>query len=161
MVLDENLAPDWKFALIFRQVLDVAVTLRVSGDLRRCPASSAPASTVPQNPQRLAPLFNPARLRSARDVRGLTQAALAERMQFRLSASAISQLEKGDIKPSSHSLAWLADAIELPETYCVKSSPMPDGFFRSLRKAPRGTRRRALGTASMLRDLVDAVERDV
>jgi Zn-dependent peptidase ImmA (M78 family)/DNA-binding XRE family transcriptional regulator len=117
------------------------------------------ARAVPPSPQRLAPLFNPDRLRAAREARGLTQAALAQILKPNLSASAISQLEQGSTKPTTQTLARLAEALNFPETYFVRSSVVPDGFFRSLRATTVGTRRRALVHASMLHDLVEVLVR--
>jgi Zn-dependent peptidase ImmA (M78 family)/transcriptional regulator with XRE-family HTH domain len=78
-----------------------------------------------------------------------------------LSASAISQLEQGLTKPSSLTLARLVEALKFPDTYFVRTSTVPDGFFRSLRSTTVGTRRRALVHASMLHDLIDVLAKHV
>ncbi len=59
----------------------------------------------------------PERLKHARDLRGLTQADLAERSQ--LQPSAISHFEAGTRKPSFENLRRLATALEVPTDYLL------------------------------------------
>ena len=59
----------------------------------------------------------PERLRTARELRGLSQGDLANRARFQ--ASAISHFETGTRKPSFDNLRRLADALEVTTDYLL------------------------------------------
>lgn len=93
------------------------------------------------------------RLRLAREARGESQTELAAKAG--LSAAAISQFENGAARPSSHTLARIADALDFPPAFFDRASG-PNvgeelgGFFRSLRSTSATDRRRARSRAQLL-----------
>jgi Zn-dependent peptidase ImmA (M78 family)/transcriptional regulator with XRE-family HTH domain len=115
-------------------------------------------------------LFSPARLRLAREYRGLTQTALAA--SAGISSAAISQFEKLDgNRPAPTTLLGLAEALDFSLSFFAvqaapssrRSTDLADvgGFFRSLRSFSVTDRRRALAVPHCVRDLADALERRV
>ena len=76
----------------------------------------------------------PARLRAARELRELTQEALADRAS--LQPSAISHFESGTRKPSFDNLRRLADALEVSTDYLlgrtneISGAPTTDQLHR-------------------------------
>lgn len=92
------------------------------------------------------------RLRIARDLAGLTQAALAR--DIGVSPAAVSQFEGGAAYPSPSTLARLAEALDVPEPFLIR--PLVDtheGFFRSLRRTAVGARRHARAVAHVAHDV--------
>lgn len=67
----------------------------------------------------------PARLRAAREKRGLTQGELAKRAGLQMSA--ISHFETGTRKPSFENLRRLADALDVTTDYLLGRSEDFDG----------------------------------
>ncbi len=120
---------------------------------------------------RLAALTDPRRVRRARESQRLTQAQLADRLVqagHRISAPALSQIERGVSKPSAETLAALSLVLEHPVGFFVaRGSPTrqadvdPAGYFRSLRATSARDRRSALAQAFLVHDLVVAVEQRV
>ncbi len=101
------------------------------------------------------PGFVGARLREAREVRGLTTIALAE--MTGVSRQAISQYEKGRSSPSPDVLVSLARVLNVPETFFTKPERQLNRgtiFYRSMSSATKGARARAEGRFSWLRDIV-------
>lgn len=88
--------------------------------------------------------FEPDRLREAREVRSLTQPALAEMVG--LTRQAISQYELGRSNPSPETLSAIANCLRFPEHRFVRplvnraSIPI---FFRSMASASKSARARA------------------
>jgi Zn-dependent peptidase ImmA (M78 family)/transcriptional regulator with XRE-family HTH domain len=119
----------------------------------------------------VARLFSPQRLRLAREARGLTQTEVGRRLG--MSSAAVSQFEKADARPSTATLARLAEVLSFStEFFATSSSPSsrPDsefdqvdgyGHFRSLRSITAAQRRQALSITQLVRDLVDALSRHV
>lgn len=113
---------------------------------------------------------NPARIRSARMLRGLTQQEVTESMpaSTRISPAALSQLESGRTSPSERTLRGLARALDVPEAFLrarwheegerAGSNPV---FFRHLRSTPKRERLRAEAHAALVFDLLAAVDQDV
>src|SRR5262245_19206644 len=121
---------------------------------------------------KLAALTDPGRVRRARESHRLTQSELAQRLTaagHRISAPALSQIERGVTRPSPDTLAALSSVLEHPVGFFARrgSAPMrtddtePGGYFRSLRTTSARDRRHALSSAYLMHDLVVAVERRV
>lgn len=119
----------------------------------------------------VARLFSPQRLRLAREASGLTQTELSRRLG--MSSAAVSQFEKADARPSTATVARLAEALSFSiEFFATSSAPSSrsddeldrfDGYghFRSLRSITAKQRRQALSITQLVRDLVDALSRHV
>lgn len=107
-------------------------------------------------------LFDPQRLRIARQLAGLKRSQLAERVG--LSAAAISQFENGTTKPRASSLAEIALRLGMPVGFfAVTGRPLltmstDQTFFRSLRRTSQMDRERAAAHAVLLAELVRLVE---
>lgn len=112
---------------------------------------------------RVAPLVAAERLTLARELRGLTQAALVERAGGRFTAAALSQLEQGRFRPSPATLVAISQAVGCPLDFFVArpNDRPPHGFFRSLRSTTARTRRQQLARARLLHDFIAAVEEHV
>ena len=65
----------------------------------------------------------PRRIRAARELRGLTQKAVVEKMNYDISTAALSQIENGKVRPSGATLAALADVLEVPLAFFSAQSP--------------------------------------
>ena len=123
--------------------------------------SSSPAGTEAA----VRRLFDGRRLRLARELRGLTQSALADLVKDsrKLSAAAISQFERGDARPSVSAIAALSEALQVPAAF-LSRRPSPAGngaFFRSLRSASVGDQRRARALATVVSECAASLERHV
>lgn len=101
------------------------------------------------------PGFVGARLREAREVRGLTAVMLAEIVGVR--RQAISQYETGSSSPSPAVLRTISGAVNLPEQFFL----MPERhyergtvFYRSMSAATKGARSRAERRFGWLREIV-------
>lgn len=121
---------------------------------------------------RLVALTDPRRVRRAREAQRLTQSALAKRLAdagHAVSAPALSQIERGVIKPSPETLLALAAVLEHPVHFFVARAALtgatdevdPHGFFRSLRSTSARDRRAALAQAFLVHDLVIGLEQRV
>ncbi|MGV9565621.1 helix-turn-helix domain-containing protein [Streptomyces sp. NPDC003480] len=98
------------------------------------------------------PAFERARLRTARELAGMSQAQLAR--EAGLTPAAISQFEGGAARPSPETFAALAEILAVPSGFFRE--PMTeshDGFFRSLRRTSVVDRRRARAIAHVAHDL--------
>ena len=114
----------------------------------------------------VAPIFDPARLRLAREASGLRKGELAERLE--VSPAAISQFESGSAKPSAATLAKLALALKFPVGFFAYegeredvSLDVSDTFFRSLRSTRQIDRQRAVAHAALTWEVVQHLERRV
>lgn len=98
-------------------------------------------------------VFEPARLRLARELQEWSQADLAR--QLGLSPAAIGQFESGATRPSQDSVDRMAAILGVPTRFM--SLPVTDtheGFFRSLRRTSISHRRRARALAYIAHDVV-------
>lgn len=113
----------------------------------------------------VAALFDRNRLRTARELRGLTQVDLARETGSVTSAS-VSQFENGHTRPSAATLRRLAVALRVPLTFFAAPArpPQPEGttgFFRSLRSTAPRDRQQALAYVQLARELALEVEKVV
>lgn len=116
--------------------------------------------------ERLAPLTDPTRVRRAREGARLTQGEMSirilERTGHRISAPGLSQLERGQNRPSAETLAAIAFALDYPVEFFVRRGQTPAdayGYFRSLRSTAARDRKAALAQAHLVHDFVLEVER--
>lgn len=107
-------------------------------------------------------LFNRHSLRTARELRGLTQTQLAARVGD-LSSASISQFENGHSRPAAVTLDRLAAELTIPVAFFA--APLTagtdsdhDGFFRSLRSTTPRDRRQARALVEVVRALTIALE---
>ena len=107
-------------------------------------------------------LFEPARLRLARQLHGWSRAELAR--QAGVSAAAISQFESAVSRPKPATLAQLTLVLGVPARFLAATrtptlAPTTDeSFFRSLRRTTLRDRERATAHASLLAELVRSIE---
>lgn len=94
-------------------------------------------------------------------MRGWTQAELGAEVEGGLSSAAISQLENGRTRPSAATVRSLSATLDFPIRFFLlrDGDDDPPGFFRRLQSVPARERRKALGRAQVLYDLVVAIER--
>lgn len=109
-------------------------------------------------------LFDPMRLRIARQAALLKKKDLAERVG--VSAAAVSQYEKGQTRPSPKVVAALALALGVPVGFFVGDrdlgeAPATTAHFRSLRSTTQQERDRAFAHALLTWELTRALERRV
>jgi Zn-dependent peptidase ImmA (M78 family)/transcriptional regulator with XRE-family HTH domain len=109
-----------------------------------------------------AALFDPGRLRLARQLNGLKRSELAELVG--LSAAAVSQFEGGSAKPRAATLAEIALRLRLPVRFFAFTGrslpvlPADQTFFRSLRRTSQIDREKATAHAVLLAELVRVIE---
>jgi Zn-dependent peptidase ImmA (M78 family)/transcriptional regulator with XRE-family HTH domain len=110
-----------------------------------------------------ASIFDPQRLRIARQLRKLTRTALAE--QVEVSPAAVGQWETATARPKPQTLLQVADVLDFPVAYFAASGrELPEfktdlSFFRSLRKSSQADREAALAHAALISELVEVIER--
>lgn len=105
------------------------------------------------------PKFNGSRLRSAREARGLSGAALAELVN--VSRSAISQYERGVQTPSPQNVQEIANKLNLPPKYFLQQSIQSNQtavFYRSFSAALKSARTRSQRKLDWLHEIVDHLE---
>ena len=110
-----------------------------------------------------APLL-PDRLRVARELRGLTQREVVERMGNTISPPALSQIEAGKLRPSRATAEQLAATLDVPLAFFSAQWPaggQPVTYFRNLRSTRVRERRQASAQALLLSDFVAALEHHV
>jgi Zn-dependent peptidase ImmA (M78 family)/DNA-binding XRE family transcriptional regulator len=111
----------------------------------------------------VASIFDPQRLRVARQLRKMTRAGLAEELD--VSAAAVGQWEAGVVRPKAQTLLEIASVLKFPIAYFATSGlPLPDfdtesSFFRSLRKSSQIDREAAMAHAALIAELVEVIER--
>jgi Zn-dependent peptidase ImmA (M78 family)/transcriptional regulator with XRE-family HTH domain len=97
-------------------------------------------------------VFEPARLRLARELRELSQTKLADRIS--VTGAALGQYESGAIRPSEAKIAELSRVLDVPaQFFALPIVETHDGFFRSTRRTPVAHRRRARALAHIAHDL--------
>lgn len=109
-------------------------------------------------------LFDPTRLRLARQALMLRKKDLAERVG--VSAGAVSQYENGSASPSPRVVAALALALGVPSDFFagdrpLGSAPATTAHFRSLRSTSKQERDRAFAHAVLTWELARVIERYV
>lgn len=106
-------------------------------------------------------VFDPNRLRLAREVRGLKQNELARRLGVQ--PAAVSQYEHGRSRPSAPTLTAIGLALHFPVSFFarVEDRSSPHSFFRSLRSTTVADRKQAEATTQLLFELAIALERHV
>lgn len=111
----------------------------------------------------VAPLVDPDRLRLARELRGWTQADVADRSDGAFTAAALSQLERGHTRPLPATLQALAEVTNCPPSFFVgrPGDQRREGFFRSLQATSARERRRHLASARLLHELITVIEERV
>lgn len=113
----------------------------------------------------IAALFDRARLRMARELRGLTQVQLAREVGS-VTAASVSQFENGHTRPAASTLRRLAVALRVPPTFFAAPARPPaqdqaHGFFRSLRSTSPRDRQQALAYVHLARELALELEKHV
>lgn len=109
--------------------------------------------------------FKPARLRLARELRGLQKVELAAKIGK--TASAVSQFESGRTKPDAETVLRLAISLAVPPAFFSFKSVVPHAVgieechFRSLRSANQKDRRQLLAVGTLLSDLISTLEQAV
>ncbi|MEZ4301538.1 MAG: ImmA/IrrE family metallo-endopeptidase [Polyangiaceae bacterium] len=119
--------------------------------------------TLPQDPRLVAIRFQPEQLTRARELRGLTKAALAALVDK--TPGAISQFESGLTKPDSHTVARLGLALAIPVSFfarrVVGPSILSDAcHFRSLRSVSQSLRRQAIRIGEIGHEVLALVQSD-
>lgn len=111
----------------------------------------------------VASIFDPQRLKVARQVRRLTRSGLATSVG--VSPAAVGQWEAGEARPKPQALLALADALQFAVAYFATSGrtltnlETESTFFRSLRKSSQVDRDAATAHAALIAELVVAIER--
>lgn len=114
------------------------------------------------NAYSVAHLFDPSRLTLARELRGLSKAAFARKIDK--SPSAVTQFEAGSLRPDASTLRLCAMALGVPVGFFARAErgafriPLDSCHFRSLRSARQRDRRQVLATGSMLLGVLDIAE---
>ena len=112
----------------------------------------------------IARAFSPGRLTLARQVAGKSKRQLAE--VIGKSATAVTQFELGQAKPSADTLAACAQALEFPVAFFAGGRPQltvdtGTAHFRSLRSTRTYQREQVMGLAALLWEVIEAVDRVV
>lgn len=106
----------------------------------------------------------PSRIRVARELRGLTQRQVVEKMGGALSPPALSQIESGKLRPSKATVERLAAVLDVQSSFFTAQWPTEDQtvtYFRNLRSTSVRERRRAQAQAVLLSDFVAALAQHV
>jgi Zn-dependent peptidase ImmA (M78 family)/transcriptional regulator with XRE-family HTH domain len=107
------------------------------------------------------PGFIGARLRAAREARGLTASSLADLIG--VTRAAVSQYENGQQSPSPLVLQQISLKLNLPSHHFLRPLPSNGGviFYRSLTSATKGARAKAEQRYAWLREIVQYLRRYV
>ena len=108
--------------------------------------------------------FNPVSLKLAREYRGLTKSELAQKLN--LSPSAISQFERGQIRPNVQTIAHLSIALGFPSEFFGRSMgedlvSVDQCHFRSLKTCPLSERRKMVGAGNLIGMIVELLDAEV
>lgn len=110
----------------------------------------------------VAPIFDPARLKLARESRGLLKSRLAQLVH--VTPAAIGQFESGTAKPSAATLSHIALVLSYPPEFFAftgesRANPtISDTFFRSLRSARQAELLKAVAHATLVHEVVVKLE---
>lgn len=97
-------------------------------------------------------VFQPLRLRMARELHELTQGALAK--QLGVTPAAVSQFETGATPPGADAVKRMGKVLDTPIPFFYMSiTDTHEGFFRSLRRTSVAHRRRARALAQVAHDI--------
>ena len=100
-------------------------------------------------------VFEPARLRLARELREWSQADLARHLD--VTPAAASQFESGVTRPGPAAMQRLGEVLGVPdEFFYLPMTETHEGFFRSLRRTSVSHRRHARAVAQIAHDVVQA-----
>ena len=115
------------------------------------------------DPSDIAALFDRARLRMARELRGYNQVELA-RETGSVTPASLSQFENGHARPAAPTLRRLSVALRVPLAFfAAPARPVPaeevNGFFRSLRSTAPRDRHRALAYVQLAHELTLELEK--
>lgn len=105
------------------------------------------------------PGFVGARLRQAREARGITAVQLAKTIG--VTAAAVSQYEKGVQTPAPSVLQRIFEELEMPMQFFLRPMPIREPgtvFFRSQSSATKAARKRASRRFEWLREIVEYLE---
>lgn len=113
-------------------------------------------------------LFDGRRLRAARELRGMSQKAVADKVKGlsgeSITSAAISQYEKNDARPAAERIDVLAVALDVPSGYFAHEQPADTdvpAFFRSLRSTSATQRKRARSISHLAWQFTNALEQHV
>lgn len=113
-------------------------------------------------------LFDGRRLRAARELRGMSQKAVAEKVRMlsgeSITPAAISQYEKNDARPAVERIDVLAVVLDVPSGYFAHEQPADTevpAFFRSLRSTSATQRKRARSISHLAWQFTNALEQHV
>lgn len=102
-------------------------------------------------------VFEPPRLRLARELREWTQADLARSLD--VTSAAISQFESGATRPGSEVMRRLGEVLGVPDAFfLLPLVETHEGFFRSLRRTSVSHRRHARAIAHVAHDVAVAAD---
>jgi Zn-dependent peptidase ImmA (M78 family)/DNA-binding XRE family transcriptional regulator len=110
-----------------------------------------------------ASIFDPQRLKVARQVRRLLRSELALRLE--VSPTAVGQWESGATRPRPQNVEELANVLQFPVAYFATTGRQLSNldsdctFFRSLRKSRQVSRDAAMGHAALIAELVTVIQR--
>lgn len=110
-----------------------------------------------------ASIFDPQRLRVARQLRKLTRSTLAD--EVGVSPAAVGQWESGEVRPKPQTLLEISRVLGFPVAYFATSGRMLSNletertFFRSLRRSRQIDREAAMAHAALIAELVSVIER--
>ena len=113
----------------------------------------------------VAPIFEPARLKLARESRGLLKSRLADLVA--VTPAAVGQFESGAAKPSAATLSQLSLALNYPPDFFAftgekrTTATISDTFFRSLRSTRQTELLKAVAHAELVREVVQRLEERV
>ena len=114
------------------------------------------------SPQFALDRLDPRRITFARELRGLTKKELAESIQK--TPSAMSQIERGLIRPDLETFVRVSLALKLPPSFFVekqaslKHIELASCHFRSLRSTPQSMRRQSARRGELSIDFIELLE---
>jgi Zn-dependent peptidase ImmA (M78 family)/transcriptional regulator with XRE-family HTH domain len=116
----------------------------------------------PDDPDNLSILFDRARMKFAREMRGITRVQLCQDVGS-ITPAAISQFENGQTRPSLKTINRMAVVLRVPSRFfCAPLRPQdstdPVAFFRSIRSTSPRDRLQALAYTRLARELADALD---
>lgn len=114
------------------------------------------------SPQLALDKLDPSRITFARELRGLTKKQLAE--NIKKTPSAISQIERGLIRPDLETFISISFALQVPTSFFMSSDfvekpiDLASCHFRSLRSTSQALRRQSAKKGDLCMDLIEMLE---